>query len=688
MPKDPNFEKLSRVDQLYENKEQNKYETYEQLRADIAAINASILNESANIVFDNVHDSYSTAARSLNKTVGSDHKHSKKRVYGIVVGNSEEIGRNVYVDVPLQNIDMVKDDSIFLTETSKMEEYQELIFFPNIGTLQATPQLGTLAVVLIPDNYPNHSISNPEDAVFLDVYRKDILSPLDIDRPPIRAIPDSEYDLLLKAKSMIDSMRSGGGGGFGGGGPCGDVDWEAAEPDKPPTSGTDPSYNFGVSGPAAGNARNAAIFIGGNEDGANWALDNALKSIKNNMWCVTSTNVSFASSGGSLVTKARNAITNVVNEEKDGATSFKADEIMTGYIIIAHGTGAKYVIENLATSPPPQSIRLILFIDPVLDLEHETLDPKYKAVLKIIYNPEEAVESTKTVIGKLVETPEELPGMGKQELYKYALKTHLKEILGEDAQHAAGSKSVKDCLESSSGGGSAGADLGDIGGDLKADVSSLDYEKPLKFLLIGDSHSSPWGRYGTQLNKLLLADRHIVEWVAVGSMTAWLYLNNKWDEYVEKGKKAAIKNGARPDSAYAGNWHTAITKNYDVIVISLGTNDAGGIPSPGNAGPTANTIKKLATFLQGKTGAKVVFWVGGPSVNDSKLGHIPAYKTYHLSNRIADLWEAGKKIFGDTAIDSRGPTDREAMLPSNKDGAHPQSDRWAPFVVSQIKKRL
>ncbi len=693
MPKNPNFEKLSRVDQLYENKQQNRYQTYQQLRSDIAAINVSILNEAANISFDSVYDSHSTAARSLNKTIGADKKHFKKRVYGIVVGNSEEIGRNVYVDVPLHNTNIVKDDSIFLTDTSKMEEYQELIFFPNVGTLQATPQLGTLAVVLIPENFPNHTLSNPEDAVFLDVYRKDIISPLDIDRPPIRAIPDSEYDLLLRAKSMINTMRSSDGAFVGSGGPCSDVDWEAVEPNTPPTAGTSSKYGFNVTGPTTGIPRTTVLFVGGNEDTANWTLDNALKSIKNNLWCVTSNNLgATVKETSSMITIARNAVFEVANDEKDSSTTLSQEELMRGpCVIIAHGSGAKYVIENLSNKPPAQTIRLILFIDPVLGLEHETLDPKYKAVLKIIYDPGEADDNTKAVIGKLVETPEELPGLNKQDVYKSALKTHLKEILGEDAQYAAGAKAVKDCLESSSGGGSSSGEVNTSGieGDLSANVSDLDYNKPLRILLLGDSHSTPWGTYGKELNKLLVADRHIVEWVAVGSINASAYLGNQWDKFVENARKMAKKWGAPENSTYTGNWHTAITKKYDVCVISLGTNDAGGIPAPGKGQAAANNIKKLADFIKNKTGARVVFWVNGPSVNDNKLNGMDVYKTYHLSQRIADLWDAGKKIFGDNAIDSRGPTDVEAMNPIlNRDGIHPQSHRWAPFVVSQIKKRL
>lgn len=200
MPLDPNYESLSRVDKLYENKNQNKYNTYEELRVDIASINQSILNNHVNVVFDSVYDSHSTIKREELNLKDADGKFLKKRVYGIVVGNSIEIGSNVYVDVPLQNTNTVTGDDIFLSNISRMEDFQELIFFPNVGTLQATPQIGTLAVVLIPSNFPNHSITNPEDAIFIDIYRKEILSPLNINRPPIKAVPDSELDLLLRKK--------------------------------------------------------------------------------------------------------------------------------------------------------------------------------------------------------------------------------------------------------------------------------------------------------------------------------------------------------------------------------------------------------------------------------------------------------------------------------------------------------
>jgi len=212
MAVDPKYLKNSRLDKLYEI----KYNTYEELRADLAAINTSLLNEEGNIVFDNVHDSYSTAARHSVSSKNKRKKYSKKRVYGIVVGNSKEIGKNVYVDVPIHSMNFVQDDSILLLkEEINPEEYQELIFFPNINSLQMVPQLGTICAVLIPDNYPNHIISNPEDAIFLEVYRKQVVSPANFSRPEPLVVPGSQRDRILKLMSGIGS--GGGGGGEGGG---------------------------------------------------------------------------------------------------------------------------------------------------------------------------------------------------------------------------------------------------------------------------------------------------------------------------------------------------------------------------------------------------------------------------------------------------------------------------------------
>ena len=173
MPVNIEYLKLSRVDQLYEA----KYETYEQLRSAVAAINESIINEAANVVFDNVYDSYTSAARHSYVSSGINKKDSKKRVYGIVVGNSSEqnAGKNIYVDVPLHNLTMVKGDDIFLGEESDLSQYEELIFFPVMNLIQLTPQVGTLCVVEIPENFPNHTITNPEDAVFIDIYSKEII---------------------------------------------------------------------------------------------------------------------------------------------------------------------------------------------------------------------------------------------------------------------------------------------------------------------------------------------------------------------------------------------------------------------------------------------------------------------------------------------------------------------------------
>ncbi len=216
MPINADYAKSSRVDRLYDMKD--SYETYEQLRADIAAINASILNEEANVVFDNVHDSYSTAARHIYNTQGISKKGSKKLVYGIVVANStKNPGRNIYVDVPLHNLTMVQDDGIFLKDETDLSNYEELIFFPMMSILQLTPQQGALCLVEIPENFPNHTISNPEDAVFIDLYRKDILVPLDIVRPEPVVIPGSLEEMLRNLQARAASMGGGGGGGGGGG---------------------------------------------------------------------------------------------------------------------------------------------------------------------------------------------------------------------------------------------------------------------------------------------------------------------------------------------------------------------------------------------------------------------------------------------------------------------------------------
>lgn len=204
MSSDPNYLKKTRLDMLYDK----KYETYTDLRADLAAINSSIVNEASHVVYDSTYDSHSTIVRSQSITKTERKKYSKKRVYGIVVGNSKEIGRNVYVDVPLHNSNIVVDDSILLLgENVDLENYQELIFYPIINSLQIVPELGTICAVIIPDNYPNHIITNPEDAIFLEVYRKKVISPANFNRPQRIVVPGSLRDRILK---------SGQGGASGG----------------------------------------------------------------------------------------------------------------------------------------------------------------------------------------------------------------------------------------------------------------------------------------------------------------------------------------------------------------------------------------------------------------------------------------------------------------------------------------
>ena len=182
----------------------------------------------------------------------------------------------------------------------------------------------------------------------------------------------------------------------------------------------------------------------------------------------------------------------------------------------------------------------------------------------------------------------------------------------------------------------------------------------MNVLLLGDSHTV--GGYGSELERLFKARGDAVTRIAHVGAAAGDYLTGKYaNEY------AALKG--RP---------------FDVVVITLGTNDAAATDyiAPSR---TAERIKALADGLT----SRATWYVGPPSFSDN------AARTYNpafagppgagkdLNSRAAKVFAAVAPAFGDRAIDARPST-----LPFVKQSdihLGPQGGAaWAKFVFDRV----
>jgi hypothetical protein len=160
------YEKLSRVDMLFQG--EIPWQDYEALRMELAAINTSMLDQS-NIAANNInYTSYASATRKNSTLINSVKNLRKKFFYGIVVA-IEDNGNNIYIDVPpFNNKNLVHIDNISKS-TTKLEEYEDMIFFPASHFNISNPFIGGLARVMLPDNFPNHIEGNPQDAIYIEM---------------------------------------------------------------------------------------------------------------------------------------------------------------------------------------------------------------------------------------------------------------------------------------------------------------------------------------------------------------------------------------------------------------------------------------------------------------------------------------------------------------------------------------
>lgn len=185
-----------------------------------------------------------------------------------------------------------------------------------------------------------------------------------------------------------------------------------------------------------------------------------------------------------------------------------------------------------------------------------------------------------------------------------------------------------------------------------------------RVLLIGDSHTV--GSYGDALQAALQRAGAKVTRVAHVGATAKDYLTG----------------------AYRSEFRAAARQGADVLIITLGTNDAAAsdyLP----VRQSAQNFKSIATTV----GAPVTYWVGPPAFHpDSARLYNDAFARKDLIQRSAELWDAASPLFGDRAIDPRevtrpftsakGPT---KALPRGDIHLGPQGgSAWAQFVFTKV----
>lgn len=158
-------------------------------------------------------------------------------------------------------------------------------------------------------------------------------------------------------------------------------------------------------------------------------------------------------------------------------------------------------------------------------------------------------------------------------------------------------------------------------------------------LLLGDSHTA--GPYGSRLERLFDKAGWSVTRVGYGGITAKKYLNGDYKTWPKK----------------VGDFDKAMSKTYDVAIISLGTNDAAGQSpkSDSSARSKAEDIAKLAGMVK----AKDIWYVGPPAFNPVSAANYagnPAYKIEDLNSRSDRLWRAVAPMFPNRAIDPREVT--------------------------------
>ncbi len=177
----------------------------------------------------------------------------------------------------------------------------------------------------------------------------------------------------------------------------------------------------------------------------------------------------------------------------------------------------------------------------------------------------------------------------------------------------------------------------------------------MNVLLLGDSHTV--GGYGTELERLLKARGDAVTRVAHVGAAAGDYLTGK----------------------YASEYASLKRRAFDVVVISLGTNDA----AASDHIPPSRTAERIKALADGLT-SRATWYVGPPSFSaNAARTYNPVFAKEDLNSRAAKVFDAVRGVFGDRAVDARPAT--KAFVKEKDIHLGPQGGAaWAAEVFRRI----
>jgi murein DD-endopeptidase MepM/ murein hydrolase activator NlpD len=142
---------------------------YQDLISQLATINSAIANPYNASLYEYTDKSYSAATRDDKNKAGESKKIKKNQVYGVILYSKGIFSKDVYIDVPPWNTKLISHPDIFKKESDAkfLKDYEDLIFYPQGIDFLTYPAERHLALVEIPENFPNHTLRNPEDAIFI-----------------------------------------------------------------------------------------------------------------------------------------------------------------------------------------------------------------------------------------------------------------------------------------------------------------------------------------------------------------------------------------------------------------------------------------------------------------------------------------------------------------------------------------
>jgi len=181
-------------------------------------------------------------------------------------------------------------------------------------------------------------------------------------------------------------------------------------------------------------------------------------------------------------------------------------------------------------------------------------------------------------------------------------------------------------------------------------------------LIVGDSHVD-WTAFAKALNTKVAALGYEVTNAGIGATSARSWLK---DKTCRPKKDKCVKVS-----------HLQKTGPWDLVLISLGTNDAANANKAGvDAGAkTAERVKKLAA----KLGGRRTIWILPPVLRGNKKWYTSkAVKTVYTHAP-----ESGLELFNSL------PVTQEVITKKSGDGIHPGSSvgkKWAQAVGAQIQQ--